>query len=71
LGEHADPQETCIDHVRQHKVDQAIAAPERDRGFGTVSCQGPEALAFAACKDYAEYPDTSSHNLTLVPETPL
>src|SRR5439155_5204255 len=71
LREYADPQETCVDHVRQHKVDQSIAAPERDGRFGTVSCQGPEALSFATCKDYAEYADTSSHNLTIVLETRL
>ncbi len=46
LREHDDLQEPRVGEVRQHEIDDSIAAPERHRRLGPVGRQRVESLAF-------------------------
>jgi len=63
LGEHDDLEEPGVGHVRQGEIDEAVLAPEGDRGFGPVQRQRHQAFSFTTGKYDRQH---SSHSVTLV-----
>ena len=61
LGEDAHLEDARVDEVRQHEVDDAIAATEGDGRLGTIEGERREPRAFAPGHDQGEISSLSVH----------
>ena len=55
LGHDINRQDAGVHEVRQHEIDDTVAAAKRHRGFRPVLRQWIKTLAPSACHDYAQH----------------
>ena len=55
LRQHLDLEQARVDQVRQHEVDEPIAAADRHRGLGAIGGERPQATPFTAGEDHREH----------------
>ena len=63
LGQHVDRPDARVGQVRQHEVDDPVAAPERNGGFGAIERERKKSRAFAACHHQRDEPLLSVHRI--------
>src|SRR5206468_13053836 len=62
LGEDAQLEDARVDEVREHEVDDTVAAAVRDRRLGAVAGERVEAAPLAPGEDHGD--DRGSHGWT-------
>ena len=62
LSQHSNLQETGVDEVRQHEVNEAVGTTKRNGGLSAVFSQGEEALSLAAGEDNGKDVRKASHD---------
>ena len=64
LGQYADPQESAVDHVGQHKVDESIGPSEGHGRLGTIRREGMSCLPSPPARTIPELSVASARTQT-------